>query len=145
MVAPRSTLPVSGKYVLIGAAVAAVLVSLRFVMIGAWPVLVFALLDIGALAVALYIFGRRPVPEERISLVDGRIELVRIDGSGRRDRLELPAFWTRLEASGRTELDCDLHLVFRQHRYPVGRCVSAAARRSLIPQIEALLACARQP
>lgn len=145
IVAPRSTLPIPSRHILVAAAIAAGLLSLRFMLIGAWPVLVFAVLDIGALAVALHVFARRPIPEERIALVNGQLEITRIDGGGRSDRVELPAFWTRLEASGRSELDCDLHLVVRQRRHPIGLCVSAAERRSLIPRIEALLSKARHP
>lgn len=145
MVAPRSALPVRERYAVIAAGVAAAMISLRFILIGAWPVAIFALLDIGALLVALHVFARSPVPEERISLIDGRLELVGCDGRGRRQRITLPAFWTRLEASGRSELDCDLWLVFRGERHPIGRCVAAADRRALIPLIEALLARARQP
>jgi Integral membrane protein len=108
MIAPRSALPVKGYYLLIAAGIAAGLVSLRFVLLGAWPVLVFSLLDIGALAVALSVFNKSPVPQERLRIHDGEIELVRSDSRGRQTRITLPAFWTRLEMSGRSEVDCDL-------------------------------------
>jgi uncharacterized membrane protein len=143
MSAPRSALPIHGKYLLIAAALAATIVSLRFVLLGAWPVLLFSALDIGALAVALHIFSRGPIPEERLRVIDGHVELVRVDGRGRRSHIRLPAFWTRLEASGRTELDCDLWLVFRRERHPIGLCVSAAERRALQPRIAAVLGAAR--
>ncbi|MFW2852503.1 DUF2244 domain-containing protein [Sphingomonas sp. TX0543] len=143
MSAPRSALPIQGKYLLITAGLAATIVSLRFVLLGAWPVLIFSALDIGALAVALHIFNRGPVPEERLRVVDGQVELERLDNRGRRSSVRLPVFWTRLEASGRTELDCDLWLVFRRERHPIGLCVSAAERRALQPRIAAALGAAR--
>ncbi|PVX29011.1 DUF2244 domain-containing protein [Sphingomonas pokkalii] len=143
MIAPRSTLPIQGKYLLWAAGVAAALVSLRFVLIGAWPVLLFSVLDIGGLAVALYLFSKGPVPEERLRVAGGIVELVRLDGRGRQSRIALPAYWTRIEASGRTELDHALWLVFRRERYPIGQCVSAAERRALEPRIRALLQTAR--
>lgn len=139
MVAPRSALPVKGQYLLIAAGIAAALVSLRFVLLGAWPVLIFSLLDIGALAVALYVFNKSPVPQERLRVQDGEIELVRSDSRGRQTRITLPAFWTRLEMSGRSEVDCDLWLAFRQQRHPIGQCVSAEDRRRLAPRIRAAL------
>lgn len=52
MASPRSPLPVQGRYRLIAAAIAAALISLRFVLRGAWPVLIFSVPDIGALAAA---------------------------------------------------------------------------------------------
>lgn len=138
-------MPIPNSYILAGVGVVAALLSVRFVMLGAWPVLVFALLDIGALAVAFYVFSRRPVPEELISLIGDQVVILRSDGQGKAHRLALPAFWTRLEVTSHSEVQCDLHLVFRQGRHPIGSCVSAAERRSLIPRIEALLARARQP
>ena len=58
MTAPRSALPWSAKRILwIAVAVSAVM-SLRFAMIGAWPVLIFSVLDIGGLYVALHMFSR---------------------------------------------------------------------------------------
>lgn len=143
MVSPRSTLPVPGRFLLIAAGAAAALVSLRFVLLGAWPVLIFSVLDIGALAVALHIFNRTPVPEERLRVVGGQVELERMDSRGRRSRITLPAFWTRLEASGRTELDHELWLVFRRERHRIGQCVSAEERRALEPRIRAILDSAR--
>ncbi|WP_070154992.1 DUF2244 domain-containing protein [Sphingobium phenoxybenzoativorans] len=143
MVSPRSTLPFPGRYLLIAASATAALVSLRFVLLGAWPVLIFSMLDIGALAVALHIFNRSPVPEERLRVVGGQVELERMDGRGRRSRITLPAFWTRLEASGRTELDHELWLVFRRERHRIGQCVSADERRAIEPRIRAILEHAR--
>ncbi|WP_414711566.1 DUF2244 domain-containing protein [Sphingobium sp. UBA5915] len=143
MTAPRSSLPIRGKYLLIAAGIAAVLVSLRFVAIGAWPVLIFSVLDIGALAVALHLFNRSPVSEERLNIRDGQIELVRFDGRGRQTQVTLPAFWTRLEKTGRSEIDCDLWLVFRRERHRIGQFVSSAERLRLAPRIAAALQAAR--
>ena len=145
MVSPRSALPVQGRYILMAAGVAAALLSLRFVLIGAWPVLIFAVLDIGVLAAAFHVFARRRAPEERLTLTNGQLVLTRIDHRGLASRLTLPAFWTRLEATGRSEVDCDLWLVFRGKRHPIGRCVAAAERKALMPRIEALLERARHP
>lgn len=142
MTAPRSALPVQGKYLLVGAGIVAALVSLRFVLLGAWPVLIFSVLDIGALAVALRVFGKGPVPEERLRIRDGQIELIRLDTRGRHSRLTLPAFWTRLETTGRSEVDCDLWLVFRRERHRIGQFVSSAERSRLAPRIAAALGAA---
>ncbi|WP_033921023.1 DUF2244 domain-containing protein [Sphingomonas sp. 37zxx] len=143
MTAPRSALPVQGKYLLGALGIVATLLSLRFVVLGAWPVLIFMVLDMGALAVALHIFGKAAVPEERLRVADGKVELFRLDGRGRQSRISLPAFWTRLEVSSYSECDCNLWLVFRHERHAVGSCVSAAERRVLIPRISAALASAR--
>lgn len=143
MFAPRSSLPPMGRNLLIGGAVLCALVGLRFLLIGAWPVLLFAVLDLGALFVALHLFNRAPVPEERLCVRSHDVELMRSDHRGLRSRVNLPTFWTRLEASGRSGVDHDLWLVFRNERHTIGQCLSAEERRLLEPRIRAALASAR--
>lgn len=143
LVAPRSPLSLEGKLLLGGAAFAAALVSLRFLLLGAWPVLVFSVLDLGGLAVALILFRRRPVPEERLRIHGDRLELTRIDHHGRRTEILLPVFWTRLETGSRSELDFELWLVLRRERHRIGRFVSAAERRAIAPRLHAALRAAR--
>lgn len=141
--APRSSLPVPARYFLITAIGIAAVLSIRFAMIGAWPVILFSVLDIGGLAVALHLFARAPVPEDRIHIANGVIELTRTDTRGRLTRVYLPAAWTRLEERGRSEVDHDLWLVFRGDHHAIGRCVSAAGRRAAAPRIRAALAAAK--
>lgn len=75
---------------------------------GAWPVLLFAVLDLGALFVALHLFNRSPVPEERLCVRSHNVELIRSDHRGRRSRITLLTFWTGPEAPGRSGADHDL-------------------------------------
>lgn len=70
--------------------------------------MLFAALDLGALFVALHLFNRSPVPEERLCVRSHDVELIRSDHRGRRSRITLPTFWTRPEASGRSGADHDL-------------------------------------
>lgn len=91
MVAPRSAMPPAGRYMLLALGIAGALLSLRFLMLGAWPVLLFSVLDIGALAIALHMFDRSAVPEERLRVRDNEIELVRSDHRRREKRIVLPA------------------------------------------------------
>lgn len=143
LVAPRSPFSLEGKLLLGGAAFAAILVSLRFLLLGAWPVLVFSILDLGGLAVALILFRKRPVPEECLRIRGDRLELTRIDHHRRRTEIVLPVFWTRLETGSRSELDFELWLVLRRERHRIGRFVSAAERRALAPRLQAALRAAR--
>lgn len=144
MRAPRSMMPATSRYVLIGFAVAAALLSLRFLLIGAWPVILFSALDVGALGVAFHLFARGGVPEERLSVHGGTIRLVRSGGRGKEERIELPAYWTRLEVASWAPADFRLFLVFRQQRYPLGQCVSSAERRRIAPRVERALSSARR-
>lgn len=140
MRAPRSPIPEGGRQALIIAGAAAALFSLRFLLLGAWPVLVFSVLDIGALAIALHIFNKSKVPEERLRIHDGEVELIRSDERGRHTRVALPVFWTRLEMQEPSDIRCSLWLVSRQRRYPIALCISDHERRKVAPRIRAALA-----
>lgn len=142
MSAPRSDPPLPTRHILIVATVAAALVSIRFVMLGAWPVLIFSILDIGGLAVALVLFARSQPPREHLRISRDRIALIRFDERGRSASCTLPTFWTKVETISRSEVDCAVYLVFRQQRVAIARCLSDAERRELAPQIsKALCAC----
>lgn len=143
MSAPRSEIPKPARKVLLAIIAASILLSLRFVMLGAWPVLIFSLLDIGALLTALYLFGRGRPQQERLQIAVDRIALIRADETGRTRRIEFPPFWTRLETISRSEADCQLFLVFRHRREPIASCLSASERLSIAPRIAAALATAR--
>ncbi|HTU09746.1 MAG TPA: DUF2244 domain-containing protein [Allosphingosinicella sp.] len=136
---PRSPIPSAGRWMLVLVIVAGLLLSLRFALLGAWPVMVFALLDVGALALALAVFVRTRPAEERLRIGEGRVLLTGVDRRGRTTRLELPSWWTRLEIEDRSETDCRLWLVHRGTRHPVGLCVGVAERRALAPRIAAAL------
>jgi uncharacterized membrane protein len=136
MTGPRSALPWSARRILwVAVAVSAVL-SLRFAMIGVWPVLIFSVLDIGGLYVALHMFSRSRPPEERLQFHSDRIEFERINAKGRSSKIALPAYWTRLETQERPDGNCRLWLVFRQERHPIGTCLGATGRRAIAPQIQ---------
>lgn len=143
MSAPRSEIPKPARNVLLVIMTASVLMSLRFVMLGAWPVLIFSLLDIGALVTALYLFGRSKPQQERLQIAVDRIALIRADERGRTHQIDFPPFWTKLETISRSEADCQLFLVFRHRRVPIANCLSASERLKIAPKIAAALAFAR--
>lgn len=136
MTASRAALPRSARRILWVAVAVSAVMSLRFAMLGAWPVLIFSALDIGGLYVALHMFSRSRSPEERLRFQSGRIAYDRIDAKGRTSKITLPAYWTQLEIQERPDGDCRLWLVFRQKRYPIGMCLGPAERRAIAPQIQ---------
>ncbi|MDM5177873.1 DUF2244 domain-containing protein [Massilia sp. DJPM01] len=70
-------------------------IGLAFAAHGAWPVLVFALLDIGVLAVALLCYARHAGDRERVALGDGCLLVERVE-AGRVRSIRLEACWTRI-------------------------------------------------
>lgn len=63
---------------------------------GATLVLPFALLELAALAVALFAYARHAADREQLRLADGRLTVERIDGA-RTEHVEFDAQWLRVE------------------------------------------------
>ncbi len=114
------------KILTAGAAVVAA-AAVRFVLLGAWPVAIFAVFDIALLGGALMAFHRRPPATEQLSLCDGDLVLRRADGSA----IVLPAYWVRLEMVERPPIDLTLWLRFREQRYPLAACLGLTGRREV--------------
>lgn len=127
MQANRSSLPFPTHYVVVAAGTALALLSIRFMALGAWPVAIFSLIDIGLLAGALHVFARRSPPTEQLSLRDGEVVWRASDGR----EIAMLAYWTKLEAEERAPLDLTLWLRFREDRHQVGQCLSLDERREV--------------
>jgi len=84
IVEPRNALSPYVAYLLAVVGVAAGLMTLRFSLVGAWPISVFALFDAGLLALAVYMFRTSRVQEERLRVAGGQVELVHQDRRGQR-------------------------------------------------------------
>lgn len=140
MVSNRSFVPRrTGLILLLGSGAALALMSLRFVLLGAWPVAIFALLDLTALGGALHAFRRSHAPAETLTINDGQIIHVSTDAQGRERRTILPVTWARLEAIERSPLDLTLWLRFRGQRHPIGQCLGLAERREVARLIDRAL------
>ncbi|GAA0335993.1 hypothetical protein GCM10009087_53050 [Sphingomonas oligophenolica] len=139
MVSNRSFMPERTNLILLGFGTALGLMSLRFVLLGAWPVAIFALLDLTALGGALFAFRRSHVPAETLTIADGQIVHLAIDARGLERRATMPAYWVRLEAIERSPLDLTLWLRFRGQRHPVGQCLGLDERREVAKLIDRAL------
>lgn len=135
MQANRSSLPFPTHHVVIAAGVALALLSIRFVMLGAWPVAIFSLIDIGLLAGAFHLFASRPPATEQLRFRNGEVVWRASDGR----EIAMPAYWAKFEAVERAPLDLTLWLRFRQDRHQVGRCLSLHERREVAGLIRAAL------
>lgn len=98
LIVPYRSLSPRGVVVLIAVlAFLAALVVARFLLIGAWPVVVFSALEVPAVAVLLLINIRRARVSEMI-LVDGTaVTVIRTDHAGRRSTVSLPSAWLRVD------------------------------------------------
>ena len=135
----RSAMPIPAIHVVAAVGAALLLLSVRFLAIGAWPVAIFSLLDIALLAGALIVFQRRPPPAEQLSLRDGNLFWQGSDGRV----VTMPAFWARLETIERSPVDVTLWLRFRRERHQVGQCLAHYERRAVADMLDRALRDAR--
>jgi uncharacterized membrane protein len=82
---------VAGSLTFLSAAVA-----FRFLLLGAWPVMVFSLLEVPIVGVLLAINVRRARTTELIMLNQREITVTRTDPAGRRQSFSMPAAWLRV-------------------------------------------------
>ena len=103
---------------------------------GAWIVVPFACIEIGALAVAFVVYGRHAVDFERIVLDAGRVRIE--SASGPRTRcLECERGWVRVEyTGGRRGL---VRLIARGEAIEIGRFLLEQDRARLAKELRAAL------
>jgi uncharacterized membrane protein len=97
LLVPHRSLSPRGAGAVAGALVAlSMTIGLRFLLLGAWPVMVFSLLEAPLLGVLLAINLRRARACELILLDRQTITVTRTDPGGRRRSYSLPAAWLQV-------------------------------------------------
>ena len=79
-------------------------VAIRFWLWGAWPVVLFSLLEVPLVVLMLAINMRRARASEMIMLTAHQLTVVRTDPSGRRKQDLLPVAWLRVDLDSRSEI-----------------------------------------
>ena len=98
LIVPYRSLTTKGAWIVVGALVVmTAAVALRFWLLGAWPVLVFACVEISLLVVLLTINMRGARAKELIMLDATQVTVLRTDPAGRRRQEALPAAWLRVD------------------------------------------------
>jgi uncharacterized membrane protein len=69
------------------------LIALRFMLIGAWPVAEFGIVEVGLAVFMLRLNANRARASELILLSEDTLRIVRTDERGRRQQRELPVGW----------------------------------------------------
>lgn len=107
------------------------LAGLRFLALGAWPILPFMALDVGLLWWAFrasYASGRG---HERVVLAGDRLEVLRVSPRGAERRFGFEPLWTRVQLEETPLGDVRLWLAARGRRVSVGRFLSPSERREV--------------
>ena len=127
------------RFALVIAGVAAIfaLMGLRFLLLGAWPILPFMLVDVALLAWAMRASYHSARASEHLRLDESGMELVRINPAGRASRTAIDAGWARVELEPLRPEGNRLWVRHGARRHEIGRFLSAAERAEIAPVIEA--------
>jgi uncharacterized membrane protein len=87
---------------------------------GAWFVLIFAGIEVCALAAAFFVYARHAADYEQVVFSPTSVKVSCVKG-GRVDTVELEPSWLRVEYSG--ERRSSLQLISGKHRVAIGRFV----------------------
>lgn len=123
----------------------ALLIGVRFMMLGAWPVLPFGALEVGLVLVMLRVNARQARGSELILLNERELRIVRTEPSGQRREKVLPSTWLSVslrERDGRVP-----RLVLHRHGVgeEIGRALGEAEKRDLAACLTRALHRARNP
>ena len=142
---PNRSMP-QRHFWLMMAGVAAIfaLMGLRFLVLGAWPILPFMLADLALLWWAMRASYRSGRASEHLRLDEDGLELVRISPHGAARRTRIEPHWARVELERLNEDENRLWLLSRGHRHALGQFLSPAERAELAQVIERGLATFRR-
>jgi uncharacterized membrane protein len=142
---PNRSMP-QRHFWLLMAGVAAIfaLMGLRFLFLGAWPILPFMLADLALLWWAMRASYRSGRASEHLRLDEDGLELVRIAPHGRARRTRIEPMWATVELERLSDEENRLWLRSRGDLHPLGQFLSPAERAEIAQVIERGLATFRK-
>jgi len=141
----RSLSPRGVVILLVSIALMCSVTALRFWLIGAWPVILFSVVEVGLAILLIGLNARRGRASELVLLEHDSLRLVRTDPRGRRQERQLNPAWLNVvleEAPGRVPR---LLLTARDVREEIGVVLGEAEKRDLAAALRAALHRARNP
>jgi uncharacterized membrane protein len=121
------------------------LTVLRFLLLRAWPVIGFSVVEVTAAILLIRFNARRAGRSEIVLLTEAGLHVIRGNGSGRRQTEVLPSGWLNVvleEVPGRIPR---LLLVSRALRCEIGAALGEAEKRDLAGALSAALHRLRNP
>lgn len=122
-----------------GVATLFILLGLRFLLLGAWPILPFMLVDVLILGWAMRASYRSGHAAEHVRLERRELWLERVSPLGARQQLRLDPLAVRVELEQFPDTRNRLWLHERNRREPVGAFLSAGEREQLAKVLEEAL------
>ena len=134
----RSLGPVGRRWVLGVVAATTFGVAAGAALLGAWPVMPFAGLEVALVALAFHVVQRHDSDYERLEI--GEYE-VRVDAREARHRIRFVAnrAWARVVVSD-SGMRCTLRISYGGRSVPLGRLLSDEGRRELVANLKGRIA-----
>lgn len=107
------------------------LMALRFVVLGAWPVLPFLVIDLGLMAWAVRASYRSGAAAEYVRLDDERLTVRKVTAQGQERRYGLEPYFARVRLEELPDDDNRLWVESRGRRVLVGACLSPPERAAV--------------
>jgi uncharacterized membrane protein len=132
MIVPYRSLSPRGLGILIaGVCLLCTLTALRFWFIGAWPVALFSVVEIGIAVFLLQLNASRGRASELVLLSENALRIVRTDRAGRRYERVLPVGWLNAVMEERPGRVPQLVLAARGVREEIAASLGEAEKRDL--------------
>jgi uncharacterized membrane protein len=146
LIVPHRSLSPRGLRILIAViAASSALTVLRFLVLRAWPVVGFSVLEVGFAILLLRLNAHRARQNEVVLLTEDGLHVIHTDASGRKQRETLPHGWLNVvleELPGRVPR---LLLVARELRREIGAALGEAEKRDLAAALKEALYRLRNP
>ena len=146
LIVPHRSLTRRGlRWVSLSVAGLALLVSLRFWLMGAWMVLPFSLLEAGLVLLMLSLNTRQARAVELVLLSETELRIVRTDPAGRRRETILPSGWLSVSLEERDGRVPRLSLTRHGIDEEIGAALGEAEKRDLASSLTRVLEKVRNP
>lgn len=141
---PYRSLPPMGFAILMAAiGLVGFLGGVTFLMMGAWPVTGFGILEIGLFYLMFRLNYRSARIAERVVLTASALTIERFDRKGITGRWSLPTYWLQVELAEPTEPDTPLTLRSHGRSLVIGRFLPPSERLDFAKALRAALAAAK--
>lgn len=141
----RSLSPAGFRRLMIGTGIAGLLVTLPFLLIGAWPILGFMGLDVLAIYVAFKWNYRDGRAYEDVRLTPLELKLAKVTAKGARVEWLFNPLWVRLEKRESEDFGLEaLALAAREKRVEIAACLDPESRADFARAFGAALAQAKR-
>jgi uncharacterized membrane protein len=139
----RSLSQAPTRWLIGGVGVFFFLSGLRFLALGAWPIIPFMVIDVALLWWAFRTNNASGRGHERVILADDALTVLRVSPLGEEQRFGLDPYFTRVHIEETPLGDAELFLAARGRRVRVGGFLSAPERREVGAVISAALSAYR--